>query len=230
MELTYRQSAIANSSNLQIKICGLTRVEEALTCASLGADAIGCIFYPKSPRHVTESRAKAICLALPRRITTVGVFVNETFSTIMRKVERCHLKAIQLHGQEPCDLVYRLRKENIAVIKALFIGGSPGIDEISNYEASAFLVECGQGTLPGGNALHWNWGDAKGVGEKYPLILAGGLTPENVSEAISAALPDAVDVSSGVESSPGSKDPDKAASFIESVSRCRVEKQAKRVF
>jgi phosphoribosylanthranilate isomerase len=174
--------------------------------------------------------AKAICLALPLRVTTVGVFVNETFSTVMRKVERCHLRAVQLHGQESSDLVYRLRKENIAVIKALFVDGSPGIDEISHFDASAFLVECGKGTLPGGNALHWNWGDAKGIGKKYPLILAGGLTPENVSEAIYAALPDAVDVSSGVESSPGSKDPDKAVSFIESVSRCKVGKKTRQVF
>ena len=96
----------------QVKICGLTDVEQAQGCAALGADAIGCVFYPKSPRHLTEQQAKEICTAMPTRVKTVGVFVNETLSYIMRKVERCRLTAVQLHGQESPELVKDLLNEN----------------------------------------------------------------------------------------------------------------------
>lgn len=204
----------------QIKICGLTRVDEAVGCAARGADAIGLVFYPKSPRHLTEDQAREICLALPEEIATVGVFVNESFATIMRKVEHCRLKAVQIHGQETPELVDRLRGEGLIVIKALFIGGQPALGEASHYNASAFLVECAQGTLPGGNALQWNWADAKGLGAEYPLVVAGGLAPDNVAQAIADSEPDAVDVSSGVEAGPGRKDLQKVGAFIEAVARC----------
>ena len=92
----------------QVKICGLTLVEHALKCADLGADAIGFVFYPKSPRHLTDDRAGEICSAVRDRVKTVGVFVNETFSSIMNRVECCQLSAVQLHGQESPELVRRL--------------------------------------------------------------------------------------------------------------------------
>ncbi len=214
----------------QVKICGLTRVEQALQCADLGADAIGCVFYPKSPRHLTDDRAGEICLALADRVKTVGVFVNETFSSIMNHVERCHLSTVQLHGQESPELVRRLRNENLQVIKALFVDGNPSLKDAENYQASAFLVECGQGKLPGGNALEWNWDQAKSFGEKHPLIIAGGLSPENVSHAIKVSSPHAVDVSSGVESSPGHKDIDKVSLFLDAVFRCGFDKKAEKIF
>ena len=214
----------------QVKICGLTRVEQALQCADLGADAIGCVFYPKSPRHLTEDQAKKICMALPERVKKVGVFVNETFSYIINHVERCHLSTVQLHGQESPELVHRLRNQNIQVIKALFIDGNPPLKEAKNYPASAFLVECAQGRLPGGNALQWNWDQAKSFGEKHPLIIAGGLCPENVSHAIKVSSPHAVDVSSGVESSPGHKDIDKVTRFLDAVYKCSVNKKAHKIF
>jgi phosphoribosylanthranilate isomerase len=215
---------------VQIKICGLTQVETALACASLGADAIGCIFYPKSPRHLTDARARDICTALSPEIKTVGVFVNETFKAIMCKVERCGLKGVQLHGREPVELVSRLRKEKLLVVKALFVNREPSIKMISGYHATAYLVECGRGVLPGGNAQTWNWDTAREPARKYPLILAGGLSPENIGKALSAACPDAVDVSSGVESSPGSKDIDRVASFIKAVSRYRSPRKTRRIF
>jgi phosphoribosylanthranilate isomerase len=214
----------------QVKICGLTRVEQALQCADLGADAIGCVFYPKSPRHLTDDQAKKICLALPERVKKVGVFVNESFSSIMNHVERCHLSTVQLHGQESPELVRRLCKQNLQVIKALFIDGNPSLKDAENYPASAFLVECGQGKLPGGNALQWNWDQAKSFGEKHPLIIAGGLSPENVSHAIKVSSPHAVDVSSGVESSPGNKDIDKVSLFLDAVFRCGFDKKAEKIF
>jgi phosphoribosylanthranilate isomerase len=209
-----------NNTRPQVKVCGLTRVEEALECVSLGADAIGCVFYPLSPRHVTDDQAKKICMAMPSEVITVGVFVNETFSDIMQKVKTCHLKAVQLHGSESPELVSRLCKENLLVIKALFIQGSPSIEDVANYKASAYLVECGKGRLPGGNALEWNWEKARDFGKQHPFILAGGLAPGNIAHAVAASMPDAVDVSSGVESSPGRKDSSKVKSFIDALSRC----------
>jgi len=217
-------------NTLQIKICGLTRVDDALGCVELGADAIGLVFYPKSPRYITMQKAKEICLALPEKIKTVGVFVDETFSNIMHIVQYCGLKGVQLHGNEPPHLVDRLVSDNFIVIKALFSGRKPHIDDAFNYRASAFLVECGKGVLPGGNAEVWNWEEARRLGNKFPLILAGGLSFENVAEAVKASLPDAVDISSGVESSPGRKDMNKVASFIKEISGCSAQQITKKIF
>jgi phosphoribosylanthranilate isomerase len=213
-----------------VKICGITRVQDALRCAEFGADAIGCVFYPRSPRHLTKDRARDICAAVPDHLKTVGVFVDETFSSIMHHVEYCHLTTVQLHGKERPELVRRLRDEGIHVIKALFIGGSPTVDDAAKYPAAAFLVECGRGKHPGGNALEWNWEAAKNLGNEYPLILAGGLDPENVAQAVQMSAPCAVDVSSGVESSPGRKDFDKVAAFMKAVCNCGLKKHSKHIF
>jgi phosphoribosylanthranilate isomerase len=221
---------IENRNHPQVKVCGLTDVKEAVETASLGADAIGLVFFNKSPRNLSLDQAKEISSALPDDITTVGVFVNESYAGIMRIVEYCRLKAVQLHGKEAPDLVKRLAKEDLKVIKALFVKREPSINVIDNYDASAYLVECGQGALPGGNALTWNWSEARDAGKKHPLILAGGLTTENVGEAIESGMPDAVDVSSGVEASPGKKDLSRVKSFIETVSCCEVIKKVKRIF
>lgn len=206
---------------IQIKICGLTDEDEAARCAELGADAIGFVFFPKSPRHLSDDQARRICRALPEKVSKVGVFVNESFSTIMRKVEYVGLTAVQLHGKESPELVTGLRKENIPVIKALFDGGEPAIGDAHKYGASGFLLECARGKLPGGNAMAWNWEKANGF--EYPFALAGGLSPENIADAIRACSPRAVDVSSGVEASPGKKDIAKAEAFIKAVSKCAVE-------
>lgn len=219
-----------NKFRPRVKICGLTRIEDAIGCEELGVDAIGCVFYPKSPRHLTQDRAREICAAVPERIKTVGVFVNNTYSDIMQHAEYCHLSTVQLHGHESPELVRRLRKEHLHVIKALFIDHEPFLKDASEYQASAFLVECGQGKLPGGNALEWNWKLAKNFGEKHPLIIAGGLAPENVAHAVEMSAPHAVDVSSGVEEAPGQKDLDKIKAFMDVVSRCRIVKNPENCF
>jgi phosphoribosylanthranilate isomerase len=205
----------------RIKICGLTRVDEALGCAKLGADAIGLVFFPKSPRYVTDKQALTISSAVSDQVKRVGVFVNSSLDEILRKVDVCRLSAAQLHGQESPDLVRKLSDEGIPVIKVLFVDGKPSLAEADQYAASAFLVECSKGPLPGGNAMVWDWGAVKPFGEDHPLILAGGLSPENVVQAVSSARPHAVDVSSGVEASPGRKDLGRVAAFIEAVSDCR---------
>jgi phosphoribosylanthranilate isomerase len=201
----------------QIKICGLTRVDEAIKCAELGADAIGLVFFPKSPRFVTDSKARKICEALPRSVQKVGVFVDEPFEVIMEKVNFCGLTAVQLHGKEPSSLNENLLKEGLLVIKSLFSSKKPCITEAANYPATAFLVECGKGKLPGGNAIAWNYAQVSEFGKSYPMILAGGLDTDNVGKAIDEGCPDAVDVSSGVEKSRGRKDIEKVKYFINAV-------------
>jgi len=214
----------------QVKICGLTRADEALACAELGADAVGCVFYPRSPRHVSEEQARAVFRSLPTTVCRVGVFVDEPFSKIMQKIERCELKAVQLHGRESPELVDELRQAGILVIKAIFVNGTPSLGMIGSFTASAYLVECAGGALPGGNALAWDWSAAVGVSARQPVILAGGLNPDNISRAIGEALPDAVDVSSGVESSPGRKDIEKVKRLLEAVAFTDCPRKPRSIF
>jgi phosphoribosylanthranilate isomerase len=213
-----------------VKICGLTREDEAVACAEAGASVIGCVFYPPSPRYVSEEIARSISRAVSAKVPCVGVFVNEGYSDIMRKVERCGLKAVQLHGKEPPLLVKELNGTGITVIKAVFENAEPSFASVDGYSAGAYLVECAGGPLPGGNAMSWNWGAAAELAARRPVILAGGLNPENVGRAICAALPDAVDVSSGVESRPGRKDIDKVKRFLEAVLESRGSGKYRRIF
>jgi phosphoribosylanthranilate isomerase len=204
-------------ARIGIKICGLTSAAEAEKCAQLGADAVGCVFYPKSPRHVSEDTAADICRAVSPAALPVGVFVDDGFDAIMRKVTTCRLAGVQLHGRETPELVRRLKAEGVLVVKAFFFGGQPAPQLAASYPADAFLMECARGPLPGGNAMVWDWKSASPHATARPLILAGGLSPQNVAEAVAAARPSAVDVSSGVESAPGKKDLRKVAQFIDAI-------------
>jgi phosphoribosylanthranilate isomerase len=204
----------------QVKICGITSPETALACVRMGADAVGCVFFAKSPRNVSREQAREICSAVAGRTVIVGVFVNEPAEAVVEMMTECGLSCAQLHGVETQDSINLLRNRGFRVIKTLFATRAPYIREASLYRASASLVECGRGTLPGGNAETWNWQAARETDRTKPLILAGGLDPGNVGEAIRAALPDAVDVSSGVEAAPGKKDLDKIDAFLTAVRRC----------
>lgn len=202
----------------QIKICGLTDPEQAVECAVLGADAIGLVFYPKSPRDVTVEQAAAITSRLPEHVASVGVFVNPDRETLLETMEKGGLSAAQLHGQEPTEWVDNLPPFILSrVIKALFAERDPRLTDAGSYNVNAYLVECGKGRLPGGNAMVWDWAIAEEFSRHYPLILAGGLGPDNVAAAISACMPDAVDASSSLESEPGRKDMEKVKRFIEEV-------------
>jgi len=222
---TYLQSKFP-----QIKICGLTNTDEALKAADAGADAIGLVFFKKSPRYVKPERAKTICASLPDDVTSVGVFVNEPFNSIMDIVSTSNLRAVQLHGNEPPKFVRQLTDQGLIVIKCLYMETQPSIAQVSTYSASAYLVECTRGELPGGNAMTWNWEDASEFGENHPMVLAGGLSPENVASAIEKSMPDAVDVSSGVELSPGLKDTGRVEAFIRAVSMCALKRKTRRIF
>ncbi len=214
----------------QIKICGLTRKQDAVICSDLGADAVGFVFYPKSPRYVSPEQAGAIIAGLPKNIVPVGVFVNEAIEVIIDMVTFFGIKAIQLHGNESPRYVEDLLFLKIPIIKGLYMNGEPSVENAFLYNASSFLVECEKGVLPGGNAIKWNWEEAKDFGEHFPFVLAGGLCPENIAEAILAAKPDAVDVSSGVETSPGIKDFHKISRFIQNVKKTSVQKELRSIF
>ncbi|OQX62977.1 MAG: phosphoribosylanthranilate isomerase [Desulfococcus sp. 4484_241] len=221
--MSCKQAGDSAGSRLQVKICGITTQEQAKRCVELGAHALGCVFHPPSPRNLETDQAREICHVVGGKVPVIGVFVDRGYDYIMQKVEKCSLAGVQLHGSESPAVVRALRQEGLIVIKALFAKKKPGIDDASLYcDASALLVECGRGALPGGNAMAWNWADAKPVAGAAPLILAGGLAPDNVEGAVQSAMPDAVDVSSGVEFSPGKKDMAKVMSFM-----AAVEKAAK---
>jgi phosphoribosylanthranilate isomerase len=201
-----------------IKICGLTDPVNAAACVKAGADIIGLVFYPKSPRHLELPRACAVAGALPDRVPVWGVFVNAEFDSIMEAVSACKLTGVQLHGSEPPDLVKALKKKNLTVTKALFTHRFPGLDSVDSYKtADFFLVECGRGTLPGGNARTWNYRRARETAARHPVILAGGLSPENIRQAVTHAVPAGVDISSGVESSPGIKDITKITTLVKQI-------------
>jgi phosphoribosylanthranilate isomerase/indole-3-glycerol phosphate synthase/phosphoribosylanthranilate isomerase len=214
----------------QIKICGITDVKTAQYCADLGVAAIGLVFFARSPRNVTIGQAAEISRAVAGRVQTVGLFVNPTYDTVIRHANACGLRAVQLHGGEPPDLVSRLAARELRVIKALFQTREPLFEAINTYAAHGYLLECGRGRLPGGNAKTWDWLAAAALAADKPVVLAGGLNPENVGSAIEQAKPDAVDVSSGVESAPGVKDPARIRLFVESAAASDVQRPLRRVF
>ena len=208
----------------QIKICGLTRPDEAAAVAELGIDAMGLVFFAKSPRNVTIEQAAEVIRAIPESVCPVGVFVNEGFEFIMERVDQCGLRGAQLHGVESQELVERLLAEGLLVYKGLFHAKEPSFAAAPGYHPTAFLVECGKGPLPGGNAESWDYGEATRLASTWPVIVAGGLDAGNVREAIQAVTPAAVDVSSGVESEPGRKDVNKAREFVEQAKSTRVHR------
>ncbi len=211
----HKTNHINSGSSPWVKICGLTDPGNALECANSGADAIGLVFFKKSPRNVTLDQAAKISSALPDHIATIGVFVDEPFEKIMEKVKQCHLKGVQLHGNEPPDLIDRLQKEGLIVIKALFAAKKPFLNQADAFpSASFFLIECGKGVLPGGNAESWNYGLSCQIKTGTPIILAGGLSPDNIRQVLKDTNPAGIDVSSGVEKSYGIKDLNKVRSFI----------------
>jgi phosphoribosylanthranilate isomerase len=210
----------ANPTVPQIKVCGLTVPDEAAGCAALGADAIGLVFFPPSPRHLTLDQAAHIAAALPARVRRAGVFVDPGRELLAETIAGCGLQVVQLHGRETPDLAVWLREHfQVKVIKGLYVTKAPLLTAADDYDVAAYLVECGKGPLPGGNALTWDWGAAADFARRHPTVLAGGLDADNVGRAIAAALPAAVDASSGLEAAPGRKDLKKVERFIAAVRR-----------
>jgi phosphoribosylanthranilate isomerase len=204
---------------VRIKICGITNWSDAKAALDAGADALGFNFYPPSPRAVTPSQAWGMIRKLPPLVEAVGVFVNWPPEAIAAMARALRLSAVQLHGDESGADVRECASAH-RVIKAIRVGRGFRPRILKTYAgASAFLLDGFQAKLYGGSGKTFAWGLARQA-KKYGLvILAGGLTPENVAEAIRAAEPYAVDVASGVESRPGKKDPSKVKEFVRQVQR-----------
>ncbi len=209
-----------------VKICGLTDPDNAAACVRAGADIIGLVFYPQSPRNVSRSLAKKITDRLPAHVPAWGVFVDESMEYILETVKTCGLQGVQLHGQESPEMVTLLKQQALTVTKAVFASRTPGLDTIETRypQANFHLVECGIGKLPGGNAKTWNYRQIREPAHQRPVILAGGLCCENIEHALREAAPAGIDVSSGVEYSPGIKDIHKVSELIG-----RIDSYAKRI-
>jgi phosphoribosylanthranilate isomerase len=203
-------------NKVRIKICGITNLEEALLAADLGADALGFIFYPPSPRSVEPQAAKAIIAQLPPFVTTVGVFVDEDAATVKELAAAAGLDWLQLHGKETPEYCRSLDRR---VIKAFRIRDESSLAELTSYQdiVQALLLDTYKKGQVGGTGETFNWDLALKAKQSGPIILAGGLTSENVAQAIAVAHPQAVDVASGVEAAPGKKDPEKLKAFFKAV-------------
>jgi phosphoribosylanthranilate isomerase len=200
----------------RVKICGITDLEDALMCAKFGADAIGFNFFDGSKRFIKPNEAGSIIEQLSDQIIKFGVFVNATVDEILDTVRITRINVIQLHGDESPDFVSRLRSEaGTPIVKAVRVSDRFDISSLSAFMVEAFLLDSYSAGQFGGTGTRFNWDKAISVVELgSPTYLAGGLVPENVAEAIRIVRPFAVDVASGVESSPGIKDPAKLEAFI----------------
>ncbi len=202
---------------VQIKICGITNIEDAMAVADAGADALGFVFHPASPRYVTPGRAREIIGSLPPALCTVGVFVNLSAPEVLQIAELCGLDFIQLHGSETRQYCRSFPRERL--IKALSFRSEDEFAIMADYPVRAFLVDAHDPVRFGGTGKTCDWNVAHKAAARHPLILAGGLGTKNILAALEAVRPLAVDLSSGVESAPGKKDHEKIRAVIDSVRR-----------
>lgn len=199
---------------VKVKICGITNLEDALMATEAGADALGFVFFKGSPRNISPEHAAAIIKRLPPFVQTVGLFVNEELATINATVDLCGLDLVQLHGEETPEFCQAVNRR---VIKAFRVKDITSLGNIKSYHVAACLLDTWSPDAHGGTGETFNWEIAATAATSERIILAGGLTPENVAKAVSHVKPYAVDVSSGVESSPGKKDTVRIQAFIRAV-------------
>jgi phosphoribosylanthranilate isomerase len=192
-----------------VKICGITNEEDALLAVALGADAVGFVFAP-SPRQVAAKRAYDIASRLPPEILTVGVFRNEHPDRIIDIIDAAGLKAAQLHGHEAPEVTHAVHRQVRFVIKG-FVAGADALWRASDHGADAILIDS---PTPGSGQM-FDWSLIDGAPDGQKILLAGGLTPDNVATAVQRVKPWGVDVSTGVEKEPGRKDPVRLRAFIE---------------
>jgi len=205
----------------RVKICGITDPDDAKNAALLGADAIGLNFYERSPRFIDGTLASRIIEAVPAFVSVVGVFVNHPNPQGLEDLAlSLGLQAVQLHGSETPDYCSMIQK--VKVIKAFRVDSNFRVESLKNYSDTMFLLDSGSGPQFGGTGKVFDWSQAYGANAFGWIVLAGGLTPDNVGDAISRLHPFGVDVSSGVESAPGRKDYEKMRRFIEAVRKTDV--------
>jgi phosphoribosylanthranilate isomerase len=204
--------------DIKVKVCGITNAEDALAAVEAGADALGFIFYEKSPRCVVPAVAANIIAELPPLVTPVGVFVNEGLATVRSIMDTCGLAMAQLHGDENVSYCRELARP---AMKALRLRDRGSLLALAEYQGRGgvrgFVLDTFSELSYGGTGQITDWGLAAEVAKSTPLLLAGGLTPDNVTEAIRTVRPYGVDVSSGVESAPGKKDHAKMRAFVDAV-------------
>lgn len=198
---------------VKIKICGITSMEDAACAVEAGASALGFVFYKPSPRFVGVEVARRIIASVPPFIASVGIFVNEEASRINEIARICCLDRIQLHGDERPDFCRSLERR---VIKAIRLKDKSSLELMKTFDVTNFLLDTYSDKLYGGSGSGFDWELAIEAAKLGRIILAGGLTPENVADAIRRVRPYGVDVSTGVEIRPGKKDPRKIAQFIKS--------------
>ena len=200
----------------RVKICGLTRLEDAQRAVESGAAALGFNFYPRSPRYIEPAAARAIVRRLPPFVTAVGVFANDTDAGHVISVARqAGVTAVQVHG--PGFPALHELLSAFALVVAVAVREGFKAEELGSFKPSAYLLDAFDPDRPGGTGKTFDWNAARDASRYGPIILAGGLTPENVGRAIREVRPFAVDVASGVESAPGIKDPAKLQAFFAAV-------------
>lgn len=198
--------------SVKVKICGITNVSDALAAAEAGADALGFMFYDKSPRHISIPQAAEIIRQLSPFVMKVGVFVDASEDLVMRAIGDCGLNLLQFHGNEMPEYCAQF---GLMTMKAFRIRDTESLGSLAGYPTDAWLLDAFVADKLGGTGERFNWDlaiQAKKAGR--PIFLAGGLTPSNVAEAVAKVQPYGVDVSSGVEAEPGRKDHDKVRAFI----------------
>ncbi|BCS52965.1 phosphoribosylanthranilate isomerase [Geobacter sp. SVR] len=208
---------------VKVKICGITNLDDALTAIDAGADALGFVFVQASPRHIAPEQAADIIRQLPPFVHTVGLFVNQTQQTVNSIADQCGLDLIQLHGDESPHYCRGIGRR---IIKAFRIKDSTSLDGVDSYRVAACLLDAWSPTAHGGTGQTFNWDIAAVAAAAHRIILAGGLTPANVAEAVKRVCPYAVDVSSGVESAPGRKDAALVRDFIAAAKHASAGRQA----
>jgi len=206
----------------RIKICGITRKEDALAATLLGVDALGFVFYEKSPRYIAPSDAAVIIKALPPFVTTVGLFVNAAQAVIDETLAACSLDILQFHGNESPETC---AAQDRRVIKAIPVDSAEDLSVAADYRFSVLLDAKAPGGIYGGSGKSFDWPLLKTFHHPYPIILAGGLNGNNVQDALAIRQFYAVDVSSGVESGPGIKDAEKMRHFVERVKTLNRQKE-----
>jgi phosphoribosylanthranilate isomerase len=201
--------------SVKVKICGITSVADGVTAAEAGADMIGLMFYERSPRNISIATAAEISRALSPFIVKVGVFVNPTEDAVLRAIGECGVTLLQFHGEETPEFCTQF---GVMSMKAFRIRDAESLGALPSYQTDAYLLDAYSPDAHGGTGAKFNWDlaiEAKKHGK--PIFLAGGLTPENIGEAVRQIQPFGVDVSSGVESAPGKKDHAKVRAFIQTV-------------
>ena len=196
----------------RIKICGICRVEDGRAAAAAGASAIGIVFWPQSPRAVDADTARAIVTGLPVGVPAIGVFVNQAVDEINEMVRHAGLFGVQLHGDEPLDIIPHITRP---VVRSMSLETLDALDDVPPQVT--VLLDAHDPAKRGGTGRTIDWGRARGIAARRPVVLAGGLTPSNVGEAIAAVQPYAVDVSTGVEREPREKDHARITAFIDAV-------------